>query len=235
MFRRNFPGLIVHDTLYQRRGVEWPSQYQIDAHVHISWLGKWYRRTNAEFPRKAYLTADPAQVEKWTKRLEEYPKPWIGLAWRGGIHQTNERSRSIALADLAPVLKSGGTFVSLAYQEVGREIAAWNIDHNPQILCPDLNNDGDYENTLGLIAALDHVVTVTTTVAHVCGALGKRAYVLVPQLPAWRYVYPCGDGLIWYPENSLTLYRQKPGEVGWQHAIARLSRDFEAFVLPLAA
>ena len=53
--------------------------------------------------------------------------------------------------------------------------------------CPDADNDGDYDETMALIAELDHVVTVTTTVAHVCGAMGKRAYVLQPRRIAARW------------------------------------------------
>ena len=129
----------------------------------------------------------------------------------------------MALHEMKPVLQSGGTFFSLAYQEVGREIACWNIDNREQLHASELDDD-NYEDTLALIAALDHVVTVTTTVAHVCGAIGKRAYVLVSQIPQWRYAHS-GDSLMWYPENSVRLYRQKPGQIGWQHAIARLARD----------
>jgi hypothetical protein len=94
---------------------------------------------------------------------------------------------------------------------------------------PELDNDGDYERTVAFISLLDHVVTVTTTVAHVCGALGKRAYVLVNQIPQWRYAHG-GDHLIWYPD-SLRMYRQKPGEKGWSHVVSRLKKDFAAWVL----
>jgi len=74
-------------------------------------------------------------------------------------------------------------------------------------------------------------VTVTTTVAHACGAMGKRAAVMVNRVPAWRYLHG-GDGLLWYPEDSLRLYRQKGGETGWEHVIGRVAKDYRTFVLP---
>lgn len=232
LFRRNFPGLVVHDTLYQRENVEWPRQYKIDAHIHISWLGRYYRTKDAEFPRKPYLTSDPERKAVWLKFLEKYPKPWVGLAWKGGIQRTNAKSRTVELEQLRPVLDQGGTFISLAYQDVGLEVARWNIDNATQILCPDLQNDGDFEHTVALIDALDHVITVPTTVVHVAGALGKRAYVLVNDAPAWRYVYRCADGgMIWYPENSVQLYRHTAGEAADAH-IVRLAADYGTFVLP---
>jgi len=136
----------------------------------------------------------------------------------------------MALADLAPVIKQGGTFFSLAYQDVGLEIARWNLNNKEQVIAPDLRNEGDYDHTLAFISALDHVVTVTTTVAHVCGALGHRASVLVPESPQWRYAYRCGDGMVWYPENSVQLYRQSPGEKDWTHAIARVAKDYGTYL-----
>jgi hypothetical protein len=232
LFRRNFPGIIVYDTLKQDE-ISWPLDHQIDAHIHISLLGKFYRRDTAAFHKRPYLEADPAKRAVWRAWLEQFPKPWVGLAWRGGIPQTNTTARSMQLADLAPVIRPGGTAISLAYQDVGLEIARWNIDNHEQVVVPPIDNKGDYDETIALIAELDHVVTVTTTVAHVCGALGKKAYVLVNSIPLWRYVYG-GDHMVWYPD-SLRLYRQKRGEDGWSHAVARLARDYEAFVLPLAA
>lgn len=230
MFRRNFPEITVYDTLKIENGLDWPSQYQIDAHIHISYLGKFYRKANEDFPRKAYLTACPEKRAKWKAYLEQFPRPWVGFAWKGGIPITNNVARSMTLQDMAPFLKAGGTAFSLAYQEVGLEVARWNIDNAEQVICPDLDNAGDYDETIALIAELDHVVTVQTTVAHVCGALGKRAYVIVNNIPAWRYAYG-GDHLMWYPD-SLRIYRQAHGEKGWSHVIARAVKDYQAFVVP---
>ncbi len=221
LFGRNFPGADVYGTLDKREGLEWPKKYDIDAHTHLSFLGKFYRRKDEDFPKKPYLEADPKWVKAWTETLEQYPKPWVGLAWRGGIQRTNEASRSLRLADLEPVINQKGTVISLCYQSVGHEVALWNLHNEKQVICPPLENDKDFDRTVGLVAALDQVVTATTTVAHVCGAIGKKAYVLVNQSPQWRYCYG-GDNLVWYP-NTLSLYRQKPGEVGWGPAVKRLA------------
>lgn len=231
MFARNFPEVHVYSTLKKESDLKWPLKYEIDAHIHISLLGKFYRKSDAEFPRKPYLSAAPKWREKWRKWLQQFPRPWVGLAWKGGIPITNTRARSLELPDLAPIIEAGGTMISLAYHECSSEIARWNIDHKEQIILPDLDNGGPYDETFALIAELDHVVTVTTTVAHACGALGKRASVLVNRVPAWRYVYG-GDSLMWYPENSLRLYRQAGGETTFEHAIQRLASDYQTFVLP---
>ncbi len=228
LFRRNFPGATVYGTL-KHKGITWPSNHKIDASMHLSRIGTYYRRADEDFPKRAYLTPDPEKVAVVRKALEQYPRPWIGLAWRGGIPETNTKARSMELPDLAPVIKAGGTMISLAYQDVRQEIARWNIDNPEQIVVPVIDNTGDFDWTMALISELDHVVTVTTTAAHVCGAIGKRAYVLVNQVPQWRYAHG-KDHLMWYPD-SLTLYRQKPGEKGWEHAVGRLAKDYKTWVL----
>ena len=224
LLSRNFPQITVIGTLKDDRQ-SWAlervgTERQIDAHVHISYLGNWYRNRDTDFPRKAYLTPDPKKVEQWKGELAKYPKPWVGIAWKGGIQATQAHIRSMDLSDLAPHVK--GTMIDLSYQDNRLEVARWNIDNRNQVICPDVNTE-DYENTFALIAALDEVVTVTTTVAHVCGALGRTARVLVPSVPQWRYAYRCGDGMIWYPEGSVKLIRQNPGET-WEHLCRRAMR-----------
>jgi len=223
LLQRNFPGITVVGTLkderqmwaFERAGTE----RQIDAHVHISYLGNWYRNRDQDFPRETYLTADPKKVEQWNEELSKYPKPWVGITWKGGIQATQAHIRSMDLEDLAPVIRKAGTAIDLSYQDNRLEVARWNIDNKEQVICPEINTE-DYENTVALIAALDEVVTVTTTVAHVCGALGRTAKIIVPSVPQWRYAYRCGDGMIWYPD-SVKLYRQAHGE-DWGPVVKRL-------------
>lgn len=225
LMKRNFPFADVHGTL-KKSGQDWSTQYNIDAHVHISFLGKFYRNKDSDFPRRPYLKADPALVEKWKEWLKPYGRT-VGLSWKGGVPHTQRHLRSIDLEDLEPVMKLGGTFIDLSYQDNDREVALWNMRGGAQIIKPKID-EKNVDDTMALIAALDDVVTVTTTVAHMCGAIGKHAYVLTPSVAQWRYAYHYQGGtqMIWYPEGSATLYRQKKGEE-WPAAIARVARDME--------
>jgi hypothetical protein len=112
-----------------------------------------------------------------------------------------------------------GTNIDLSYHDSSAEIERSGFDIKRSLI--DVNN---YDDTVALIAALDDVVTVTTTVAHVCGALGRKACVLVPDVPTWRYAYRVdgGERLIWYPANSVRMFRRNPGEQDWSHAIKRV-------------
>lgn len=222
LLARTFPGTYVYPTI-KEVGFDWPKRHQIDAHIHISHLGKFYMQTDKDFKRTAYLKPHEGMQRKWLDMLEQYPKPWIGIAWQGGIPATQKAWRSIELTDYAPVLAKAGTFVDMSYHDSKREVAAWNIANKKQIVYPSIRDDA-YDATVALASVLDDVVTVTTTLAHVRGALGMPAKVLVPEVPTWRYAYRMPDeSMIWYPPDSVRLYRRKPGETSWKHAINRVA------------
>jgi ADP-heptose:LPS heptosyltransferase len=75
---------------------------------------------------------------------------------------------------------------------------------------------GDFGDTARLVMQLDVVVTVDTAVAHLAGALGRPAFVLIPFTPDWRWMAKRED-TPWYP--TLRLIRQ-PAPREWKSVIA---------------
>jgi tetratricopeptide (TPR) repeat protein len=228
LMKRSFPMITVEGSLKEQTQT-WSTprigtEHQIQAHVHISHLGKFYRNKDSDFPRKPYLVVDQERVEWWKERLAQYPKPWVGITYEGGIQATQMHTRSTPIDTLAPVLNSGGTMFDLSYRDNRMAVSRWNVRNPVQIVVQKLNAN-DYDATASFIAAMDDIVTVTTTVAHVCGALGKRAHVMVPSVPQWRYAYRCEDGMIWYPKDSVKLYRQIPGEPDFSATARRVARS----------
>jgi tetratricopeptide (TPR) repeat protein len=221
-FQHNFPGCHVYGTLKDAQ-VDWTKDYEIEARISLSGLGKFYRNLDRDFPRLPYIAPEPKALAGWKEWLAQFPKPWIGVSWKGGIQATQRHIRSVNLADLGPVMKQPGTYVDLSYMDNGLEISRWNLANPQQIVRPPVDV-ADYEDTIALLAALDEVVTVTTSIVHACGALGRSCHVLVPEVAQWRYAYRYGDGtkMIWYPD-AVHLYRQKPGE-DWSHAINRVAK-----------
>ena len=77
----------------------------------------------------------------------------------------------------------------------------------------------DYNDTVAVIAALDLVVTVDTSVAHLAGAMGWPTWVLLPFACDWRWMRERVDSP-WYP--SLRLFRQPaPGQ--WDAPLAAIT------------
>src|SRR5258708_25065550 len=82
----------------------------------------------------------------------------------------------------------------------------------------------DTAETAAVLAALDLVITVDTSVAHLAGALGRPLELLLPYAPDWRWMLDRSDSP-WYP--TLRIHRQKiPGD--WAAAIAGLAAEFRA-------
>jgi len=68
----------------------------------------------------------------------------------------------------------------------------------------------DFVDTMAVVAALDLVVTVDTSVAHLAGAMGRPVWILLPYAPDWRWLLDRSDSP-WYP--SARLFRQwSPGD-----------------------
>jgi hypothetical protein len=164
--------------------------------------------------------ADPARRALWRTRLGrprlagEAGRPKIGIAWAGNPAQSNDRRRSIADTDLAPLAALDGLrFVSL--QKGRSPPSAW-YDAAPGL--------ADFAETAALIAELDLVIAVDTAVAHLAGALGKPVWVLLSTAADWRW--PRGGGRTpWYP-SARQIWR-RPGEA-WQETLARLAPHLAA-------
>ena len=56
-----------------------------------------------------------------------------------------------------------------------------------------------------MIANLDLVISVDTSVAHLAGALAKPVWILLPFIPDWRWLLDRDDSP-WYP--TARLFRQ---------------------------
>lgn len=63
----------------------------------------------------------------------------------------------------------------------------------------------DYANTAALIAELDLIITVDTSVAHLAGAMGKPVWIILPFQADYRWLTTRSDSP-WYP--TAKLFRQ---------------------------
>jgi len=191
---------------------------QPDYQVAIGSLARYYRRTAQDFPRHpGYLQPAPGSVEAWRERLQDLGRGVrVGLSWRGGIPRTGRARRSFDLTSLAPLLyRPNCRFISLQYGNAREEIARMAEQTGIHVALWQEAID-DYDQTAALTCALDAVVTVCTSLVHLCGALGRPTFVLAPYSPEWRYGIS-GESMAWYP--SVTIARQpRPGD--WAGALA---------------
>lgn len=157
-------------------------------------------RTPADIPADVpYLYADIAKSAVWTKRLGAESGFKVGLVWAGNPNYGNDHYRSASLFDLASFAAVPGvTWVGLQKGEGSLEDAPEGL--NVLRLGNELKDFGD---TAALIEALDLVITVDTSVAHLAGAMNKPVWVLLPKRGKdWRWFLgeECSP---WYPSARL--------------------------------
>lgn len=228
IFKRSFPQCDVYPTR-KARVVEWPHQYEIDASVPMSFLPHHFRNEDKDFPRAPWLKCNDELRAKWREWLDALPGTKIGIAWTGGIFLTNREGRSATLAEFDPLIPREGTAISLEYRDEDEAVKAWNEAHpDRKVIIPPVDRD-NYDDTLALLAELDLVASVTTTIIHACGAIGRQCFCIVPSVltsSQWRYGID-GDEMIWYPRGSVQLFRQRRNENGLSMVIARVADEIK--------
>jgi len=167
-----------------------------------------------------YLTVGSQEKARFKKLLDSCFASGgvrIGLAWDGRKTFRNDR-RSCTLNDMEPLLSMPGTrFVSLQ-KEVSNVADLMMLEKYGVVnLAGDL---GTYYDTASLIAGLDLVVSVDTSVAHLAGALGINTWIILKVGPDWRWLNGRYDSP-WY--NTVSLFRQvESGD--WKPVIAAVHK-----------
>lgn len=162
--------------------------------VALGDLIRFYRKDRSHFPGKPFLKPNQELVEQWRRDLRKVnpqEKPLIGIAWKA-------RHGRIDPKDL--MTDDDALYVNLQYGE---------MPPNGVINFPGHDPLADMENHFALVAALDKVHTVTQTVVHVCGSMGKECHAVIPprgtgEVDNFLWYYGTGGKMFTY--NSVSVY-----------------------------
>jgi tetratricopeptide (TPR) repeat protein len=161
--------------------------------------------------RVPYLRAAPAASARWRERFATCSQLRIGLCWAGGSGFTCPRvdgartdrafARSVTLQHLAPLAELDHVvFISLQKGEASKQLASSALrvmDWTAEI--------ADFADTAAIVEALDLVISVDTSVAHLAGALGKPVWLMNKFDGSWQWLVDRDDSP-WYP--SMRIFRQ---------------------------
>jgi hypothetical protein len=167
-----------------------------------------------------YLKATPAR-QAWPASAGKLK---VGLVWAGSPTHRDDTNRSLLLALLAPVLAVPGVvFYSLQKPVPQRDLAT--LEKFPHLTLP--GNLPDYLATASVVAEMDLVISVDTSVAHLAGALHQPVWNLVQFAPDWRWFAQFGERTPWYP--TMRLFRQ-PSRDAWPAVIQQVARALADYV-----
>ena len=197
----------------------------VGAYAEMSALPHLLQRDAQAFaPVRAYMKPLTAAIERWAARAQFLRGLRIGVCWAGNprpdyvdAHRIDLR-RSLRADELAGLARiPGATFVSLqkgTAPRAGFDLVDWTGELR------------DYAETAALIANLDLVVSVDTSIVHCAGAIGTPVWMLDRFDNCWRW----GEDALrpgWY--EKLRVFRQ-PAPGAWGPAIERMLAELAAFV-----
>ncbi len=206
---------------------------EVDYQIPIASLGQFVRRKASDFPRKAYLRADPERVTKMTKHLNavakqnlQVPKriPFrVGLAWCGSLGDDYARARSMPLGQMRALIDIGKSrgwqFVSLQSRQYAKQ-----IHDEPDFQLLDMSDyTDDFADLAALMVDLDLIITVDTSYGHLAAALGLTTWRMVTHTCDWRWGWGRNDS-VWYPNDR--LFRQ-PKDGDWGAVIDEVAAELK--------
>ncbi len=121
--------------------------------------------------------------------------------------QNHGQSRSIDLSLLAPLFAgsalNGSACNTETHDALEQETAGTGI-----VVDRSVDQFVSIDRFAAQIAAMDLVITIDNSTAHLAGALGIPTWVLLPFAPDWRWQLDRDDSP-WYP--AMRLFRQATG------------------------
>jgi hypothetical protein len=206
----NFPGCRFHSS--ENGG---PTAVDCDCWIGMMSLPRWFDTTAETVPATAgYLVAPAEQAEYWHRRCRELARPRaprVGLAWSGNPRHRADRRRSLAWSQIEGFVRQSDGMDFFAMQTSVPTAPPPNlIDVSEEMLT--------LADTAALVAEMDLVITVDTSVVHIAGALGKETWLLLPHRYEWRWSL-AGERNNWY--DSVRVFRLERCGV-WDSLLADL-------------
>ncbi len=207
LYSRSFPAItcLAKDKTLKGK----PADKEFDFHAPLGNLGSLLRPDLSHFSdRPSYLKAGAGQRSALRGRYLKQGNDFLaGVAWRSKSLNYGEQ-KSMTLHDLRPLLETPGvTFIDLQYGDTAEERKSFTAETGIDIIHDDgVDQMADLDIFASQVAAMDMVVTISNTTAHMAGALGVPALLMLGTVPIWYWMLERED-CPWYP--SLRLFRQR--------------------------
>lgn len=192
-----------------------------DLHCPLMSLPLAFKTTLETIPKDTpYLYPPPDYQKKWRNMVSQSTSAKIGIVWSGTPKDENDHNRSIPLELLNPLLEMPLAFHCLQKDLSLRDKEKLATYPNVHIHAAEI---GDFADTAALVSAMDLIISVDTSVAHLAAAMDKPVWILLPFAPDFRWLLERRDSP-WYP--SALLYRQ-PSIGNWPAVIKQVCEKLQ--------
>ena len=163
-----------------------------------------------------YLRADPARVDSWKERVRRNDtKPKVAIACSGRAAHPYASRRQVSLGRFAPLAEFAHVFL------VQKDLRDEDRDalNAGDLKIDDLDDEiADFTDSAAILMNMDLVISVDTSLVHLAGALGRPVWILLADVPDWRWMLDRPDSP-WYP--TARLFRQeRAGD--WDRVFSRV-------------
>jgi hypothetical protein len=209
-----------------RLSVTWSDVGDFDAWCPLTGLPRLTGMSLENLPRDIpYLTAEPDRALHWKTQLDGLtPRGLrrVGIVWAGRPAHKNDWKRSMTLADLAPITALEDIALIVLQKGPQQQQTGGYYGRAPLIhLSAEVEG---FDDTMAIMAGLDLVLTVDTSVAHLAGAMGVPVWIMLPWCAEWRWLQERTDSP-WYP--TARLFRQ-PEPNDWQQVAEQIAAAINA-------
>jgi tetratricopeptide (TPR) repeat protein len=225
--RRLFASLIGVDALCDP---ERPPPADTDLIAPLMALPGLYGANLDNLPPVPVLNIPPA-AQKRAERLMGLPlggsqggRFRVGVVWSGSVTFKRNHKRSVGVDRFIPLSHIPG--VQLYSLQKGPREGDFHTEGAASVMIDIGSKVEDFAETAACIQNLDLVIMTDSSVAHLCGSLGKPVWNLLNHAAYWLYLTR-RDDTPWY--SSMRLYRQ-PAAGDWDSVFRRVQTDLASLV-----
>ena len=160
--------------------------------------------------------------------MSKYAGYRVGIFWQGHTSYREDRFRSVALSQFAPLAQVSDVRLFSLQKGPGSEQIS---SVRGQFHVVDLGSaaderSGPFMDTAAIMKNLDLIVTTDTASAHLAGALGVPVWCALRSSPDWRWLADRDDSP-WYA--TMRLFRQ-PSAGDWPGVFRKMAAALSQLV-----
>ena len=210
--------------------VDWVGRYsdtppEFDYWIPIMSLPGVLGITIENLPKQvSYLNAHQDLFQQWQQRLGPKKRMRVGFCWSGRKDNWLNTHKGMPFDQMTELIKNNPTYEWINLQvdasaEEDSVLAALGVTRYPGTI-------RNFADTAALIAHMDVVLSVDTSIAHLSAALGRPTWLMLNWFaPCWRWMLN-RDSSPWY--SSMRIFRQ-PAQDDWTSVTRKIEQYLSWF------